>query len=321
MAAFKTRKIITVKPSKPKAVKKKGAENPATIKMRAIARAKVLDSNAKPVDVGKALMDTMQWIPKDEPVTIFMSGGIDSHACLFAALSLKLNVNIASFTMDTHESSDFKAAKHAATTFGLKFYPIILKSSEKELKNWVLFAVNVLKQTKKSAIECMWPLYRGLEHMQGRTKHVVFGINGDNYFLMTKRLSMHCKDLVSEARRYSFRKAFDQNDMLRREAWVRGMYTHLPFSTDGRIYAELQLETDFHKINKPQKSFLHAAFPKLHRQCKIKQHQNFQLGDSNISGIFAQKLLKSDWNINGFKSSVGIYNAVASGKIKGKAKK
>jgi len=314
------RRIRTVKPQ-PKAKKaaRKSAvvhKNPTTNKMREIARRKIFVANEPPVDAGQAVMDTMRWIPKKNPVTIFLSGGIDSHICLFAALELGLNINIASFTLDTHESSDFKSAKHAADIYNLPFHPIYLKSDLEHLKKWVLFAVNKLKQTSKASIECAWPLYMGLRAMEGKTKHVVFGLGGDSYFLMAKSQSMHCKDLVVEARRKSFRRVLDQNDLIKREAFKRGMFAHLPFFDDGRMYAELQFETDYAKINSPQKSFLNLAFPEHRKRCKVRGHQNFQLGDTGISDIFAKRLLDSDWNPGGkFKSVVGVYNRVVRGEI------
>ncbi len=287
----------------------------STEKMRAKVRSAVTASHASPVDVRKAAMDTLHWIPKDEPVIVFMSGGIDSHVCLFACIDLGLNVSIASFTLDTHESADFKSARHAAEAFGLEFYPIVLDTSEAHLKKWVKFAIKRLGLTGKSEIECSWPLYTGINSVKGKAKHLVFGLGGDSYFLMSKSYSMHCKDLVMEVRRKAFRRTLSQNELVKREAFKRGMYAHLPFFEFSRMYSELQMETDFKKINAPQKSFYNKAWPEYRKRCKVRGHQNFQLGDSNISGIFAERLLVSDWNTRNLRSVVGIFNDVIAGKL------
>ncbi|AQT28504.1 hypothetical protein YOLOSWAG_17 [Erwinia phage vB_EamM_Yoloswag] len=288
-----------------------------TAAMREKIRAGVIESHNKPVDMRQALMDTLAWIPKDDQVTVFMSGGIDSHACLFAAIDLGLKVNVLSFTLDTHESADFKSARHAAEVFDLKFIPIVLPTNEQHLKSWVKFAVHKLGLSNKSEIECSWPLYsaiRALEQM-GETKHIVLGLGGDSYFLMAKSASMHCKDLVLEQRRKATRRVLSQNTLVKREAFARGIYAHLPYYELGRVYAELQMETDFKKINSPQKSFYNQAFPEYRKRCKVRGHQNFQLGDTNISGIFSEVLLKSDWNTRNLKAITGIYNDVAAGII------
>lgn len=288
-----------------------------TAAMREKIRAGVIESHNKPVDMRQALMDTLAWIPKDDQVTVFMSGGIDSHACLFAAIDLGLKVNVLSFTLDTHESADFKSARHAAEVFDLKFIPIVLPTNEQHLKSWVKFAVHKLGLSNKSEIECSWPLYsaiRALEQM-GETKHIVLGLGGDSYFLMAKSASMHCKDLVLEQRRKATRRVLSQNTLVKREAFARGIYAHLPYYELGRVYAELQMETDFKKINSPQKSFYNQAFPEYRKRCKVRGHQNFQLGDTNISGIFSEVLLKSDWNTRNLRSITGIYNDVAAGII------
>lgn len=287
----------------------------STAAIRNKVRSALIESHNKPVDVRQALMDTLSWIPKDDQVTVFMSGGIDSHACLFACIDLGLKVNVLSFTLDTHESTDFKAARHAAETFGLEFIPIVLPTNEEHLKSWVRFAVHKLGLSNKSEIECSWPLYTAIRHLghQEKTKHIVLGLGGDSYFLMAKSASMHCKDMVLEQRRKATRRVLSQNSLVKREAHARGIYAHLPYFEFGRIYAELQMETDFKKINSPQKSFYNQAFPEYRKRCKVRGHQNFQLGDTNISGIFSDVLLKSDWNTRNSKAIIAVYNDVAAG--------
>lgn len=285
----------------------------STEKIRERVRQSVLDANTKEPNVREAMLDVLRCIPKEESVTVFMSGGIDSHLCLFACIELGLNPTVTSFTLDTHESADFKSARHAADVFNLPFQPVILDSSEKHIKKWVRFATSKLGLTTKSSIECSWPLYIGIRSV--KQKHLIFGLGGDSYFLMSKSASMHCKDLVAESRRRAFRRPLVQNDLVKRECFRRDKVAHLPFFEFGRMYTELQGATDFAKINSPQKSFYNLAYPELRKKCKVRGHQNFQLGDSNISGIFTERLLKSDWNTRNLKSVVGIYNDIISGKL------
>lgn len=293
------------------------AQKEITQKMRAKTRGKVKELSETPTSVKNALMDTLRWVPKEDPITVFLSSGIDSHACLFACLELGLNVSALSFRLDTHESTDFKLARDTAQRFNIPFHEVKLNSDVDHLKKWVLFAVNKLGAEGKSSIECMWPLYCSVKkaHAVG-AKHIVAGMGGDNFYLLAKKVAMHCQDLVPEVRRIVFRSESDQNSLLKRMAFQHGMYAHLPFYEFGRVYAELETDTDYVKINSPQKAMTNQAWPELKKLCKVKPHQNFQLGDTNISGIFADKLLASDWNTRGLKSVVGIYNDVAAGLLK-----
>lgn len=287
-----------------------------TKKMKAKIAERARRAWERPANLKQALMDTMAWVPKDQQITVFLSGGIDSHACLFACLELGLNVNVVSFTLDTHESTDFKTARNTARIFDLPFFPVRLKTTEEHLKKWVLYAVQELGLDSKSNIECMWPLYGAIK-MAAKigSKHVVCGMGADPLFLMAKDVSMHGQPFVKEIRRAGYRVRNTQRELLKRLSFDLGMYAHAPYNENGRVYAEILRETDWKVLNTPQKALLNQAWPELKKMCKVRAHQNFQLGDTNISGIFSDRLLASDWNVRNLKSVVGIYNDVVSGAI------
>ncbi len=292
-----------------------GIENPSTVKIRKRVMAKLDNSMDRPVDIVKATTDTMLWIPKEDPIAVFLSAGIDSHICLFACMELGLNVSVTSFTLEGHESTDFKAAKHAAEEFGLDFHPVYIKTDTEYLKRWVKFAVHKLGMRSKPEIECSLPLYLSIKQLAGEFKHITLGLGSDLYFLMGKTATMHFKDRVAEYRRAAFRLVPAQELMVKREAFKRGMCTHYPFYDLGRVYVEMQTSTNYKELNTPQKAVLHNAWPEWRARSKVRPHQNFQLGDTGISSIFSEKLLPSDWNVRGLKSVKGIYNDVISGKL------
>ena len=124
----------------------------STKKIRKAYRQEIRHNCTKPADMKQALISTLRPIPLEQSTSIFMSSGMDSHSVLWAMLELGHKPIITSFTLDTHESTDFKAAKHAAEVYGLEFNPIILDSSEAHLKQWLKYAVNNLGLVKKSTI-------------------------------------------------------------------------------------------------------------------------------------------------------------------------
>jgi asparagine synthetase B (glutamine-hydrolysing) len=284
-----------------------------TIRIGIKYRKKLQAAWDKPVDLREAIKDTLRCIPPEQSTTVFMSGGLDSHACLFAAMDLGLNPSVVSFTLDTHESTDFKSARFAAEVFGLDFQPVILDSSEAHIKKWVRYATSKLGLKKKSEIECCWPLFMALR--QTKATHILMGLESDVYFASAKRPSMHAKDCLHLQRRSAFRQGRLQNDFVKQQAFKLGKYVHLPFIENGRIYVEMQTSLNHKELNTPQKRLLREAFTEEIEKCQVGKHQNFQLGDTNIASNFSDKLLNSSWNKAKHKSVVAIYNRVFSGEL------
>lgn len=284
----------------------------ATKKIRKRVRSAMTDM--PPIDMRNALVSSLSGIPKDDGrVSVFVSGGVDSHSCLFAAMDLGLNPLVTSFTLDTHESFDFKAAKHVAKIFDLDFEPIILPTRPKHLKKYVLYAVKNLGFRSKADIECGWPMALALKRTAA--KHVITGTGSDSYFCLNKTSMMHLRDLVREYRIAYFRKnGAGQRAVLQRFAFSIGKILHMPYF-DTRVYAELGVCEDWDTLNTPQKRHIREAWPDRLKECKIKTHTNLQLGDSGISKHFQDTLVDSDWNTRGSKSVTGIYNDVVRGKI------
>jgi len=285
----------------------------STKKMREKFRQELEDNCSRPADMKMALMSALRPIPTTQSTSVFMSSGMDSHAVLWAMLALGHRPLITSFTLDTHESTDFKAAKHASEVYGLEFNPVILNSSEKHLKSWVKHAVGKLGLIKKSSIECIWPMMQAVRNCPA--KHIVVGFDSDIYFATAKKPSMHAKDIVKKYWQSNFRGDVKiQNTFFQNLAYKKDKIFHIPFTTC-RVWAEMLSVGTYEEMHKPQKRQLREAFADDLKKCIVKPHQNFQLGDTNIADNFSDKLLSSDWNIRNSKSVVAIYNDVRLGKI------
>lgn len=267
---------------------------------------------AKP-DVRRALKDAISFIPKDQHTTVFLSSGLDSHACLFAAMDNGLNVSATSFTLDTHESTDFKIARETAEILKIPFHPVVLRTDVDYLKKWVKYAVLELELVAKPDIECMWPLSVALKKTDA--KHILTGFDSDVFFMSNKKPSMHAKQILAKYKRFSLGRAKLQQILLKNLALRIGKQVHYPFLEHGYMYMAMQHENDYVKLNSPQKALLREAYAKEMTELNVKRHQSFQLGDTGISKIF-EILLDSDWNTRGAKSVKSIYNDVRKGVIK-----
>jgi asparagine synthetase B (glutamine-hydrolysing) len=129
---------------------------------------------------------------KSEEASVFLSAGVDSHACLFAALEAGKKVTTYSFTLDDRESTDFKVARRTAEIFGLKFVPVILKTDLKSIKNYLLRLYRYSKEIdvhiNKSSVECLYPLFETYDKvLRANSQASILGLGGDIFFCTTRK--------------------------------------------------------------------------------------------------------------------------------------
>lgn len=255
-------------------------------------------------------MDQARAIPELD-VALLLSGGIDSLSLLFSLLEAGKRVRAYTFTLDAHVSSDFAAARRAASTFDVPFVPVWLPVGIDRLKA-DLRELKALGAKRKTAFECFWPMlhaYRAVEEPV-----VVSGMGADGHFCISKKGLLHFRDRIDEFRLGLYRSpTYAQQDLHARFAARLGKRAVLPFLAES-MRSEF-LGTTWREVNTPkQKQPILDAFPNYFRRVRVRPHTNLQLGDSRIATHF-QRLLKTDWNIGGFKSVVGIYNALVAGRL------
>jgi asparagine synthetase B (glutamine-hydrolysing) len=260
--------------------------------------------------VRKILVDECRAVP-DERVGIFLSGGIDSSVVLFALLEAGKKVTGYTFMLDGRLSTDFKFARHTAKTFGVDFVPIFLPTSLDILKRDLVRLAN-LGARLKTEFECFWPMLYAYESTKER---VIFNGNGVNgHFGIGKKAMMHYRDRMDDYRRMCHASPTrNQMHLHRKFAASLGKEFASPFRS--KPMQDLFLGTSWKEINSPKlKQPMYDAFPRETARIRT-QHMNYQLGDSGIQTNML-RLLHSDWNTSGWKSTVGIYNAVVAGRLR-----
>lgn len=259
-----------------------------------------------------ALFDELSFIKASkQSAAVLLSSGVDSHSALFALMELKIPVTCYSFTLDNHESRDFKYARATCETLDIPFVPVYLNTSLDHLKKFCLYAVKVGAKSKTD-FECMWPMTVAMR--KAAEPFVISATSADSHFALSKKANMHYKDRVDYYRMVVFKKPnTGQRILLKSEAARLGKTYFTPFDTT-RICGELY-GLSWDELNKPQqKQPIRDAFPEYFNKIKTTVHTNLQLGDSKIAEHF-KILLDSDWNSRGLKSVKGIYNDLVNGKI------
>lgn len=248
----------------------------------------------------------------DTDVAVMTSAGIDSASIVFALLELKKRVHIYSFTLDTHQSTDFINAQKLARLYNLDFTPIILPTNVDVLMKDVLKLHSEYGCIKKTEYECVWPFLYAYSQVKEDT--IANGIPADGYFCLSKKGMIHYKDRIDEFREMYFSGPNvgqqKQHNLLAKNYNKKLFMPYLSRKVFDYLYG-----TTWEECNKPhQKQPILNAFPNDFKNIQVLKHTNLQLGDSGISELF-NKLLDTGLNIRHYKSVVGIYNAINRGEI------
>lgn len=263
-------------------------------------------------------------------MAVLLSAGVDSHACLFAAMEAGKQITCYSFTLEDRISTDYHVARDTAKTFGLPFVGIKLPVDLATLKTYLVDLYQTYSQTayqgkpvhvNKSSVECMWPLYTALTEIILDNAGTVFGLGGDTFFcqMRSQKKRLHEYEMVKEEYCVSVvDKEYDVQTLLLRSWFQHHAPRHhlvAPFHTR-KMFKIFEGMHPFDEGCKPiQKAPVRFAFWPQFARTQVRVHQSFQKGDSGISDHFDRMLIHSDWNTRGLKSVKGIYNDLESGEL------
>lgn len=259
------------------------------------------------------LVDLIKTVPEKD-VGVFLSGGIDSQSILFACLEANKNVTAYSFTLNDRISTDFELSKHVCDLFNVKFVPIFLPTDASSLKKDLIQLNNEYLCTKKTEYECFWPFLYVYPVISER---VVLGGFGIEYLIPTGRKFAINYGIpkVNEYRELGY-LTINKNQRIQHSI-INVKFNVLLYSPFmGTEMYKLFYNTDLERCCKPKdKQIILDAFSKQFSKFCPRKPQNLQLGDSGISKLFEDVLLKSDWNLHNYKSVTGIYNSINRGEL------
>lgn len=264
---------------------------------------------------------------KQKKVAVLLSAGVDSHACLFAALAAGKDVTCYSFTLDDRESTDYKVAERTARVFGLPFVGIQLSTEIDALKAYLRDVYTTYNASEihlnKSSVECLWPLFNAFTQVvNDNNQATVLGLGGDTFFCMMRSQKKRLHEYEKVKHEYMTNAVINRNDVqtIMLDNWLDlHAPKHkliIPFHTE-EAFAIFRGMHPFDPGCKPiQKAPVRLAFFDEFQKTDVRVHQSFQKGDSGISDHFTKLLIESDWNTRGLKSVKGIYNDLELGLLK-----
>lgn len=240
-------------------------------------------------------------------VDIPLSGGVDSHCALFAALEAGCKPTVYSVHMKGVDSRDWRTAQHTAEVFNVPLVEIELPNDMKTLMSDMKWLAEFGCRSK-TEYECFWPMKYLVPELQNK---VVFtGHGADSLYCSSRKANQHFKGREDEFRDMAFSnpRAFQQH-LLTKITGQRGI-TYCPIFYCNEVKSIFK-GVPKEQLNNPiQKALSRFAFEEYFEQTRVYVHQNMQLGDSGIASHF-EALLESPLNVNNYKSVVGIYNELS----------
>jgi len=248
---------------------------------------------------------------KEKNIGIAFSGGIDSLSLVFSSMECNKNINLYSFTLEDHISTDFLEARKFAELYKLNFTPIFLPKNELTLKKDLLF-LSKLGAKKKVDFTCGYPMLYIFRNLKEKT--LVSGLGADGHYCISKKGMIHFKDRIQEFRDNLFSNPnYAQKILNENIAKYYKKTTVIPYLAKEMI--DEFRGTTWVELNKPrQKNATLMNYQEYFKEIKVRNHVNLQLGDSKIESNLYQ-LLEGNWNIRNYKSITGIFNSINRGEV------
>lgn len=284
-------------------------------KAKAWAVDKLKNAKKGKLRVRECLLNAVKPFRKEKHA-VLLSSGVDSHSVLFSMLELGMKPVCYSFTLDNHESLDFKVARQTAKTFGLKFVPIYLSTDPEKIKAGLFDVLQTMQPKVGAAMECLYAFKIAIDTI--KEKRIAAGLGADVYFVLSKMGCVYYKDNADGYRLPKFKAdqgPDSQLSKLKAYCESQGKVWFSPWQTK-EMLREFLL-TSWTEVNKPkQKNPVHAQYPEYMKQVKTYPHTNLHLGDSGIQKSFKILLQDEAWNPgNKFKSMKGVYGRMRKGEI------
>lgn len=275
-----------------------------------------MQNNARPRALRKHCIDFVRANlpgPKTK-VAVALSGGVDSHMCLFALLACGISPTIYSFTLEDRESRDFRTARACANYFGLEFVPIHLPVDVLVLQHHVWDVCHrYLTEYKvgKTTIECTWPV--SYVYAAIKEPYLFMGHGGDTPYCSTrKQKKMYQAGQYGKMMHDYYSYLHNDLQLIYASRYLKSQRKRAKLLCPMNDKGMLQVFRDFDPFDKREtptgKAVSRAAFWEYFSQVYVYGQQPFQKGDTGIADHF-ETLLTTEWQGKG-KTVKSIYNAV-----------
>ena len=269
--------------------------------------------------IKKLLEDHIRKNVSDDKVALLISGGVDSISVGLAAHYVGKKVHGYSFCLDSHESSDFKAAREVCKQMKWDFTEIIVPTNNL-VDDWHRLVKHGCR--KKTHFEAaVYPfLYVYPRIIE---KYVCSGWIADGYFQPGKTASMRYTSF-SKAKQYmkvyregkAPRVTWNQQRLNYIDGDCAGLKQHTKLAeSHNKVHItpygdkkirEYLMAMSWKELNKPrQKEIIRRDFTELENFGTIKPHQNLHL-NAGIDKLFKTLLNNPEINFNERKRMMDV---------------
>ena len=257
--------------------------------------------------------DRIKEIDPDGKAALALSGGTDSLTVLFAMLDNGIKPTCYTFYMKGYTSADLKSSRMICKDFGLKLIEVQIPSDVGSVYEDIKAVLQYCEYVKKTIIQCMTPwkyIYPAMEE-----KRIITGIGGDDLFCTQRKLQVAYHNGGDEAV-MQYRKCY--SDDLHFSAANIARYANqfdkenVDFYNCSEIF-DFVNQFSLSAINKP---FMKCASVKVYDDYYRKgsyyrdQTEHSYQVNSRLRD-FHDALLKSEYNTQGHKAIIGLYNQMA----------
>lgn len=244
-------------------------------------------------------------------VAILYSGGFESFSCLCLCLELGIKPHLYTFYLEGIESYDIRKARLDAQVFHVPLTEVKIPNDYVRLKEDVFWLIEALKTTRKTVIQCTYPLLYALPEID--EEYVIIGLErGRPWGLNQKGTTAGYRGLeafneyrnfaIEEQKRNSIH--YIVNMINENHICVR------PYDDDD--VNDWFMARTYKELNSPHaKQPILDEFAKEHKACVLTlKHASYQV-ESGLREFHNLLLDDAELNPNHqYKSVVGVYNHI-----------
>ena len=259
----------------------------------------------------------------NNPCAVLLSNGVDSNSVLASLLANGRKPFVFSIRVKGTTSTDWLSAKTNADKLNLRFIDVELPKDIDLIFNDIKYAITKIGLTKKADIECFLPVKYALDKAVQMGIHDVYsGHCADGHYGLGRKPSIEIRNTDKEKNPQwleNYRQTYfakpnpAQSKTLIEYFELKHGTFHIPY-LDRRFFSVFE-GISHYEMNKPKEKMpIRLVFPEFYEWNVGKRESNLQLGDSGIAENYS-RLLQSEYNINGYKAVIGIYNSIARGEL------
>ena len=248
---------------------------------------------------------------KNKKVALLFSGGLDSLSLMISCLDVGIKPTLYSFKLEGIESDDIKASRRIANIYGLKLVEVTIPKNISTLIDDVELIIEKFKVKKKTQIQCIQPFIHIVKYVEEDI--VLSGLCADDILGTSRKMQVNGRNNNEVFYQMRLDK---QNDILSSSyCFIKRVFEEkekqfiAPYKENMELVNYI-LSKDFSQLHKPKlKQLTYDNYKnEIDKYNLYRKNSSLQVN----SGVreWHDELLKTELNVNNWKSVVGIYNYI-----------